>query len=355
MNSGKHKKKILIFYSKTGGGHLRAAEAIAEYLTDSEQNPNIILSNGLTKTNFGIKSNPTKSFAVLSGKMLPFFNISYLLTNNRLGVKLLRFFIKNLWGKSLQSIISQENPDVIISTHHFISPSTIGKFSAPFITIITDLGIPHRIWFDNKSNLIIAPTNEIKECALKNIGITCKIVSCGYPLKKTFIQKNSNKKLNNAILVLGGGSGTGKLRQQVRYLLKNFPNHKIIAICGFNENLKQNLLKLNSVKLEIYGFIDNIDSYMKTSDIIIGKAGPGAVAEAASLNKPFIITDWVGLQERGNVNFVIKNHLGIYCPKIDKLKDAVKLIYFTYSNYSNTNKLLSPNPQAITKAIYSYL
>lgn len=348
------KKKILIFYSKTGGGHLRAAEAIAEYLKDSGQNPDIILSDGLTKTNFGINSNPAKSFALLSGNLLPLFNTFYLLTNNRLGIKRLRFIIKSLWGKSLQTIIRQENPDLIISTHHFISPATIGKLSVPFITIVTDLGIPHRIWFDNKSSLIITPTVEIQKYAQKTVGRTCKLMSLGYPLKKAFITKNINKKINSTILVLGGASGTGKLKLQVKHLLNNFPNHKIIAICGFNETLKQKLLKLNFANLEVYGFVDNIDYYMKNADIIIGKAGPGTIAEAVSLNKPLILTDWVGLQERGNVNFVKDNHLGVYCSKVSNLTDTVKQIYKNYPDYSNPTNLLTPDIQKITQTLLSY-
>lgn len=355
MTNNHPKKKVLIFYSKTGGGHLRAAEAIAQYLKEAEPNLEICLYDGLETTNFGFKTNPAKSFTLLSGKLLPLFNTFYVLTNNRLGIKLLRFSIKNIWGESLQKIINQENPDLIISTHHFISPQTIKRNSRPFITVVTDLGIPHRIWFDKNSQLLLTPTERILNQALKTIGTKKNILNAGYPLNKTFISFTNSPQIQNTILLLGGGSGSGKLKSQAQHLLKNLPEYKIIAICGFNKNLKNDLLKLNAPNLQIHGFVDNVHEYMKAADIIVGKAGPGTIAEAASLGKPLIITDWVGLQEKGNVDFVLDNHLGIYCPKVNKLDEAIKLIYKSYSNYSNPKKLLSPNLEKITQAIFSQI
>ena len=61
-----------------------------------------------------------------------------------------------------------------------------------------------------------------------------------------------------------------------------------------------------SVAEELFGVDD---------DVIITKAGPGTIMEAAALERKLIITGAVGLQEAGNIDFVLTNKLGTHCPK----------------------------------------
>ena len=149
-------KKVVIFYSKTAGGHLRTAEAIAQKLKQNSQ-LEVVMLDALEKTSFGFKINPATSFGILSIPLLPLYNFLYLLTNNFIGIKALRGLIKFFWGFQFKKMIEYQQPDLIITTHHFISPSTIHTLNKtyPFITVVTDLGKPHRIWFDKKTDKIM--------------------------------------------------------------------------------------------------------------------------------------------------------------------------------------------------------
>ena len=64
---------------------------------------------------------------------------------------------------------------------------------------------------------------------------------------------------------------------------------------------------------------------MVASDIIVTKAGPSTIIEAAIAGLPMIISDRIPGQETGNVQLVVDNDAGIYAPKPEKVADTVAL------------------------------
>lgn len=58
------------------------------------------------------------------------------------------------------------------------------------------------------------------------------------------------------------------------------------------------------------GFISNMAEYMVASDLLISKAGPGTIAEAAAVGLPVLLTSFLPGQEEGNVDVVIQNKFG---------------------------------------------
>ena len=64
----------------------------------------------------------------------------------------------------------------------------------------------------------------------------------------------------------------------------------------------------------MYGFVNNMEQLMIAADVVITKAGPGTIMEAAALCRPLLLTGAVGLQEEGNINFVLDAGIGNHCP-----------------------------------------
>jgi len=352
-------KKVLIFYSKTGGGHLRAAEAIAEQLKIISPDTKITLVDGLEKNDFRVPLRPQTAFQVLSNQLLWYFNLNYILTNNFAGMIYFNNLIRLVFGTNIRNIIKRESPDLIISTHHFISPSTIGRYpkNIPFVVVVTDLGIPHHLWFDKKASLTITPSQRTAAHAKRVIGEknSDKVIILDYPLKGGFKTLSHKPHPTNTILVLGGGAGSAKIKKQVLELLNALPDKKIIAVCGYNEQLKTVLEKLNNPKLKVFSFVHNMHELISESDIVLTKAGPATIIESAILKKPLIITDWVGMQERDNVEYVLQEKLGIYCPDIKKLPESVDKLYKDYDSYTKHNITYSDGALKIAQKIATLL
>ena len=65
------------------------------------------------------------------------------------------------------------------------------------------------------------------------------------------------------------------------------------------------------------GFVTRMSEYMVAADILISKAGPGTIAEAASVGLPVLLTSFLPGQEEGNVDFVVENGFGGFVPDND--------------------------------------
>jgi 1,2-diacylglycerol 3-beta-galactosyltransferase len=164
------------------------------------------------------------------------------------------------------------------------------------------------------------------------------------------------------VLLMGGGEGVGNLDKIVDELYYDFVKQGVDAticvICGRNIKLEQGLTERNwdsvlrgehkrlkkrhflqrifrrnrnklieeamdrsldqkdaphqkgQVTVAGLGFVSNIADYMVAADILVSKAGPGTIAEAAAVGLPVMLTSFLPGQEAGNVDFVIENGFG---------------------------------------------
>jgi 1,2-diacylglycerol 3-beta-galactosyltransferase len=61
----------------------------------------------------------------------------------------------------------------------------------------------------------------------------------------------------------------------------------------------------------------NMVEYMVATDVLVSKAGPGTIAEAASLSLPVMLTSFLLGQEEGNVDYVAEGKSGTFVSDSD--------------------------------------
>ena len=84
----------------------------------------------------------------------------------------------------------------------------------------------------------------------------------------------------------------------------------VVVACGRNAALKAELETVeNMIAL---GFTKAIDEWMAASDLLLTKAGPGTIAEAAALGLPVLLTGYLPGQEFGNVSYVEQEGMGAF-------------------------------------------
>lgn len=82
---------------------------------------------------------------------------------------------------------------------------------------------------------------------------------------------------------------------------------------------------LGKVDVVGLGFVTNMPEYMAASDILVTKAGPGTIAEAASVGLPVMLTSFLPGQEAGNVDVVLECGYGDYCEDPAQIASEVNL------------------------------
>lgn len=74
---------------------------------------------------------------------------------------------------------------------------------------------------------------------------------------------------------------------------------------------------LGSVAVVGLGFVTRMAEYMVAADILVSKAGPGTISEAAALSLPVLLTSYLPGQEEGNVDYVIDGRFGAFVSDSD--------------------------------------
>ena len=113
----------------------------------------------------------------------------------------------------------------------------------------------------------------------------------------------------------------------MRALAEDRQPWQLVVICGRNEKLRRRLYELEaSTPMLILGFVDYLPELMRACDLVVTKAGPGAIAEALATGLPLVITGFLPGQESPNVDFVVESGIGSFAPKESDLRDEVRVL-----------------------------
>jgi processive 1,2-diacylglycerol beta-glucosyltransferase len=125
---------------------------------------------------------------------------------------------------------------------------------------------------------------------------------------------------------MSGGEGVGNMKTIAESLL-NYFDCSVKIVAGRNEKQKIMLEKLLKSqygdKVEVYGFIKNIQELMLASDIIFSRGSPNVMFEAIATSTPLIITGSLPGQEEDNPAFAENLNLGVVCKNPNDIKHTI--------------------------------
>jgi len=356
------KKKYLFIYLKTGGGHLAPARAIFNYMNKhlaDVAEPKLIY--GFEKTPRWVQYIIEDGYRMLQYTGKWFFEFLYALNKlplvSRISCNLLAPFMTDY----LEETIVNEKPEKIVIFHFFCIIPVYrilkrNKLSIPVQTVITDPFTPHPMWFLVKNQNFIVFSNGLKDRIIaKGRGYT--VQNFPFILDEKFSssltqdevlvtkQKLGYKFDQKVVLIVGGGDGIPKGERILDEVLKSKLDAEIAIVCGKNDSLLKGSEKLKRVykaeNLKIYGYVDFIYELINISDVVITKCGASTIMEILNLKKVPVVNDYIWEQEKGNVEYLIKNDLGIYEPQIKNLPKAVKQLLEDEKLYSGYVKNIS--------------
>lgn len=326
-------KKIIIFTSTGGGGHLSVSNALIENLSVQYRViPSLILGEVLKP----IDPVRTMSFG--------YFNFEGLYNallkkgwyrNSTTDAGLIYFKIRQAKIRRLiREYLVQESPDMILSVIPLFNSYILEaaqELNIPFVLVPTDLdaktflrGITQPTF--NLFRLAIAfdhPLTTQKMCDNK-IPSRLQAVT-GFPLKKTFNMLKNNDEIKQifgipagkkVIMILMGAQGS-KASLGFAQELADFDRPVHLLFClGKNETVKkviEQMIFQPQVSVSCIGFTSAIADLMSIADVIITKSGSVSVCEAIYMNLPLILdaTGPLLTWEKLNHQFVEEMGFGI--------------------------------------------
>ena len=324
------KKRILFFFSDTGGGHRSAAEAIREaFYRDYADLAEIVLVDAFKDTTpFPFNQTP-KIYLPLTTYAEFLWATGFALTNHRLMRRASIALVDLIANAGLRRVLREQSPDLVVNDHPIFSAAVCRAVESvcpqvPFVTVVTDLFTAHQLWYDPKTDLTIVPTDGARKVGEK-IGVpNDKMQVVGLPVSLKFLGNSKTREEHRTelgldanmrtALIVGGGEGMGKLYDIARAINDAKLPLQLVIIAGRNQSLKEKLEQAPwQIPVCIQGFVTNMPDWMRASDVIITKAGPGTICEALACGLPIILSGFLPGQEEGNVTFVQKTQVGVLC------------------------------------------
>jgi 1,2-diacylglycerol 3-beta-galactosyltransferase len=332
---------ILFAISDTGGGHRSAAVAISAALDQASGGDlSWSIDDILKLTDLpGVRGAP-EHYDKLSTRWLRLYDLTFQLTNTTRTVDVLSRLVFLTARRNLVRVLEERRPRLVVSTHPLVHRLVVwarrSRRLPPFrvITVVTDLVSLHASWTYPGVDLALVPTDEAFEVMYRRGMRPSQMQRTGFPVHPKFAaytasQAEARRDLGLApdeftILLTAGGVGSGRLGQLVVELERAFPGRQLLVVTGKNRAIYDELTAgRRGERTRVYGFVDNMEVLMAASDMVVTKAGPGTLMEALVMRKPVAVTEAVGMQEQGNIDFVLNNELGFFCPTNERIVAAV--------------------------------
>src|SRR6266446_2128833 len=211
----------------------------------------------------------------------------------------------------------------------------------PFVTIITDLAdFPPRFWIEPIPEQIVVVGSERAEQQARDFGKTEKNLfqASGMILRPEFYaeQKESPTAIRNSLgldpnlptaIVLFGGYGSNVIYDIGEQIDAARLPSQMILVCGKNEKLAARLRAAKwNLPLHIVGFTREVNRLMHAADFLIGKPGPGSIAEAMISGLPVLVecNSSTLPQERYNTEWVVEKQVGLVVKSLKNPVPAVR-------------------------------
>jgi 1,2-diacylglycerol 3-beta-galactosyltransferase len=322
------KPHIVFYFSDTGGGHRSAAEAIIEAIHLEYDGRVTTEMVDFFKDYAPRPFNRAADLYPYMVKAPQLWGASFHATDGQRRARVITTTMWPLARQAARALVQQHPADLIVTVHPWANSfalRALGEERPPFINVVTDMVTTHALWYDNRADLTLVPTETARKRALKYHMSPDKVRVVGLPVADRYCKPVGSKEATRQklvwpldkpiVLLMGGGEGMGPLDKAAHAIDASGLDVGLVIVCGRNQRLKTTL---ESCRWEnptlIYGFTRDMPDFMRAADFLVTKAGPGTIAEALNAHLPIILYSKLPGQEDGNVTFVEEEGAGVWAP-----------------------------------------
>jgi len=340
-------KKIQVLFHDAGGGHRNAAVALQTVISQQNRGWEVELVQFQELTDHldvlrkltGIRIQEQYNTLLRNGWTLGATQLLRVLqTTIRVFhgplVKLLADYFRKSDAGLLVSVIPHFNGE-IAEAWKLVHP---GK---PFVTLITDIAdFPPHFWIEPVENQYVVCGSEKAAQQARAMGKDAAHIfqTSGMILRPDFYLADESDPLAlrgelglqpnlTTGMLLFGGFGSKVMLEIVEQLDQEQLPLQLIVICGRNEKLAETFRGRKwNLPLHIVGFTKEVHRLMRAADFLVGKPGPGSIAEAMTRKLPVILecNAWTLPQERYNTEWVKEKRVGIVLRNFREIVGGVK-------------------------------
>lgn len=342
---------ILFLSVSTGGGHIKAAEALKDYVKTRWPHSRCLIIDTLRYISPLLDKCIVGGYIRIINSMPSLYVSLYTLSENNKKIVGMTYAACRMFSYKLIPLIRDFNPAIIVCTHTFPLQMICHlkqekMISVPLAAIVTDFA-NHPFWKLESIDALIVPHDNIKR-EMTRAGIPQNIIyPYGIPVSANFLVKYNRKRILDLLgledkltgLVMGGSLGLGSIYNCFEMLEKSRRDIQIIVVAGKNTKLKNRIercmieSRIYPKSIRVFGYTDMIPYLMDISDFIITKPGGMTISEALIKELPIFLTPPIPGQEERNHSFLISSGAAI------EIKPAGDLCLILTNILENPSKL----------------
>lgn len=340
------RRRFLLLYLRTGGGHAAAANAIAEQIRRRSPESVAIPLDGVPDGSV-VQRLFVESGYRLTGIQLPIFWAGlYEISKLRIVQDIYAPFMGVLFARHVSRAITENDITDVVVFHYLLARQlraalrTLGK-TVRVTVIVTDPFSAHPIWFYKHRFRTIVFSNRARASAIVPGLLPGEKVEVFPPILRSQFDTTPSPKLLEEVrtefglsverpmlLLAAGGDGLPGGSKTLRAISASRIDADIVVVCGRDQLFMRSAVRVANRHARglvvVRGYVETIRELMCLASIIVTKAGPAMVMEALLLGRPLIISRYAYGQERGNVDFVVRNRLGFYEDNPRRIAHLVK-------------------------------
>jgi len=325
--------KILILTAKYGMGHMSASMSIKEDIEKFHTSARVEVIDFYEYSMPFLAKYMYIGFKSILKYAQPLY-IKFYESNDRekTNTDINTDIIVRKFASMMAKLVSQENPDLIISTFPVISQGVsyykeVYGDDIPLITCITDVS-SHYEWINPHTDSYLVACEQLKEKLVMRGVARDKIHVYGIPVggafkevrqgnevilsqkKKANLSDMKDYKKTKELLIIGGGLGILPEEERFYQELDKIGNIHTTLVVGNNLEL-YDLLHGKFDNIDVLGFTDRVADLMEGADCVMTKPGGITVFEAIYTMTPIISFNTKLPNELRNQDFIVDEDLGI--------------------------------------------
>jgi len=333
-------KRIVLMYISEVSGHHSATLAIEKALKMLQPDAEVLNINGFNYTNPISEKIINRLYMGVLKRTPQIWDYLYDNPTVVKRVEKIKETIHKFNSPKLQILFDKFKPDAVVCTQAFpcgmcADYKKTYNSNIPLVAVLTDY-VPHSYWIYDAVNYYITPSEDVTLGLMKKGVGRDKIKSLGIPFDHKFNEPLDRFKISRkfkmnpnlaTILIMGGGQGMGPIKTIVKSLEKVKKEIQEVVVTGTNKKLYNSLkrkIKKYKKKILLFGYVDNINELMSTSNIIITKPGGVTCAEVLAKHLAMIIVKPLPGQEANNTRYLTEKGAAIKVDEPEEINLAIE-------------------------------
>ncbi len=360
--------RVLILSATTGGGHMRAANALKDYIMKQEPDSVVKIEDTIEYASPLLNKTVTGGYVYMATKTPKMYGSFYKSIDKERTMNKTVEMVVAQFRKKFIPLIDEFRPDIIVTTHSIGTEMAASlkkkeNIHVPVLSIITDFAVHQTYISDGVDAYILSSYEMISQMVERGVD-RVQLYPYGIPVKQSFFEKIDREKafaeeeMNPdvpVILIMAGSFGVTDILKIYHKIVKSPVDFQVIVITGKNEKLYETFdkylskLTLNntwfdfdiekpvnfksSIRMsrhkkpskptKLLYYTNEVEKYMQMSDIIVTKPGGLTVSEAIATGLPMGIFKAIPGQEEQNADYLVREGMAVRLSKNNECTQVI--------------------------------